>query len=114
MLRAICQFRPGKRFTLDGLKAFALFFVCFSRSECRYGLNDTFPLPGMTDEELYLFCKELHIFQDFRNRAAHEGFHPDASNDLDGIWMDTVSIIHGMVRIETIVNNHSQQSRKTG
>ena len=31
MLRAICQFRPGKRFTLDGLKAFALFFICFSR-----------------------------------------------------------------------------------
>ena len=31
MLRAICQFRPGKRFTLDGSKAFALFLLCFSR-----------------------------------------------------------------------------------
>ena len=107
MLRAICQFRPGKRFTLDGLKAFALFLVCFSRKDCRYGLNDLFPLPGMTDDQLYQFCKELHIFQDLRNRAAHEGFHPDASNDLGAIWEDTAKIVANMISIEQMVANNS-------
>ncbi len=99
MLRAICQYRPGKRFTLDGLKAFALFFICFSRKECRFGLNNLFPIKNMTNDQLMNYCKELHIFQDFRNRAAHEGFHPDASNNLDSIWDSTVSIIEGMFLI---------------
>lgn len=93
LLRAICQFRPGKRFTLDGLKAFALFFLCFSRKQCRYGLENFFPLPEMNDTDLFEFCKLLHVFQDFRNRAAHEGFHPDAAADLDDIWRQTAAII---------------------
>jgi hypothetical protein len=96
MLRAICQFRPGKRFTLDGLKAFAIFFICFSRQDCRYGLGKIFPITSMDQDQLLLFCKELHVFQDFRNRAAHEGFHPDASNNLDSIWQSTAAIIQGM------------------
>ncbi|MBC7661354.1 MAG: hypothetical protein H7249_16790 [Chitinophagaceae bacterium] len=99
MLRAICQYRPGKRFTLDGLKAFALFFICFSRKDCRFGLGDMFPIRTMTTDELLHYCKELHIFQDFRNRAAHEGFHPDASNNLDSIWQSTATIIEGMFLI---------------
>lgn len=99
MLRAICQFRPGKRFTLDGLKAFALFFICFSRRECRYGLGGMFPIPNMSTDQLFNYCKELHIFQDFRNRAAHEGFHPDASNNLDSIWASTAAILEGMFLI---------------
>src|SRR5690606_26401047 len=93
MLRAICQFRPGRRFTLDGLKAFALFFLCFSRTECRYGLEGLFPLGFAADRSLFDFCKSLHVLQDARNRAAHEGFHPDASNDIDGIWQATAEII---------------------
>jgi hypothetical protein len=101
MLRAICQFRRGKRFTLDGLKAFALFFVCFSRKACKFGLSNQFPLPTMSDEQLLQFCKTLHIFQDFRNRAAHEGFHPDASNDLGKIWSDTAEIISIVQKIKT-------------
>ena len=96
MLRAICQFRPGKRFTLDGLKAFAIFFVCFSRSDCRFGLSNLFPITKLSQEQILNFCKELHVFQDFRNRAAHEGFHPDASNNLDSIWKSTASIIQTM------------------
>jgi len=96
MLRAICQYRPGKRFTLDGLKAFALFFICFSRKDCRFGLGGLFTITDMTTEELLTYCKELHVFQDFRNRAAHEGFHPDASNNLDSIWESTAAIIEGM------------------
>lgn len=114
MLRAICQYRPGRRFTLDGLKAFALFFICFSRKNCRYGLNDMLPLEGMTDQELFVFCKELHIFQDFRNRAAHEGFHPDASNDLEGIWKNTASIIEKMVHVESILNGSRSGNLQTG
>ena len=100
MLRALCTYRKGKRFTLDGLKAFGLFFVCFSRTKCRYGLENSFPIEGMEDLELFEFAKALHIFQDFRNRAAHEGFHPDASNDLDGIWQDTIKIIDFMFSVK--------------
>jgi hypothetical protein len=95
-LRAICQFRPGKRFTLDGLKAFAIFFLCFSRRECKFGLEGLFLLNVTDDKELFDFCKSLHIFQDFRNRAAHEGFHPDAAQDIVGIWRQTAEIIQGL------------------
>ncbi len=98
MLRAICQYRRGKRFTLDGLKAFGLFFICFSRHSCDYGLQNLFPAQGFTDLELAEFVMALHKFQDFRNRAAHEGFHPEASSNLDAIWSDTVQIIDTMVR----------------
>ena len=73
MLRALCQFRPGKRFTLDGIKAFALFFLCFSRKSCNYGLNDLIDLGFQDDRKLFHFVKYLHILQDFRNRAVHEG-----------------------------------------
>ena len=93
MLQGICQFRPGKRFTLDGLKAFGLFFLCFSRKSCRFGLHDLFAIPNITDEQLFSFVKDLHMFQDFRNRAAHEGFHPDKSNDIDGLWNYTIKIV---------------------
>lgn len=116
MLRAICQFRPGKRFTLDGLKAFALFFICFSRKNCHYGLNNLLPIPDLSDEELFEFCKALHVFQDFRNRAAHEGFHPDASHDLDGIWTNTSAITEGMIQVEQSIKSSSaaKSSLKTG
>lgn len=109
MLRAICQFRPGKRFTLDGLKAFALFFICFSRRECRFGLAGMFPIPQMTTDQLFHYCKELHIFQDFRNRAAHEGFHPDASNNLDSIWASTAEILDGMFLISDGLKDFSRK-----
>lgn len=100
MLLAICQFRPGRRFTLDGLKAFALFFLCFGRSDCKFGLQGLLETPYKTDTELFEFCKTLHIFQDFRNRAAHEGFHPDASNDIDGIWRHTAEIVQNMWKLK--------------
>lgn len=100
MLRAICQYRRGKRFTLDGLKAFALFFVCFSRKSCQYGLNNLFPIPGYSDDELFEFCKSLHVFQDFRNRAAHEGFHPSASNDLNKLWSDCAMILDHLFKVK--------------
>lgn len=118
MLRALCQYRKGKRFTLDGLKAFGLFFICFSRKECKYGLANVFPITRMDDETLAEFVKSLHMFQDFRNRAAHEGFHPDASNDLEGIWQSTTSIIDymflvkGQLKAETeFIPAHEESSK---
>lgn len=104
MLRAICQFRPGKRFTLDGLKAFGLFFLIFSRQTCRHGLQNSFAVPFASDKELAEFCKNLHVFQDFRNRAVHEGLHPDASNDIDGIWTMTGQIIAEVDRLRNSVS----------
>ncbi len=92
MLRAICQFKPGKRFTLDGLKAFGLFFLTFGRKKDRMGLSALFELPFETDTDLFHFCKKLHMFQDIRNRAAHEGFQPDAATDIDAIWQLTRDI----------------------
>ena len=68
-------------------------------------MDNILPLPSINDEELFEFCKALHIFQDFRNRAAHEGFHPDASNDLDGIWKNTADIIEKMIVIEELIKN---------
>jgi hypothetical protein len=116
MLRAICQFRPGRRFTLDGLKAFALFFLCFSRKECHYGLSNLFPLGFSTDADVFQFCKSLHVFQDFRNRAAHEGFHPDAANDIDGIWRMTAEIVqivfHTKKALELPPQRDNTQSRE--
>lgn len=107
MLRAICQFRPGKRFTLDGLKAFGLFFLVFSRQNCRYSLQNTFALPFATDRNLAEFCKDLHVFQDFRNRAVHEGLPPDASSDIDGIWVMTGRIIEQVEKLKTAVASRS-------
>ncbi|MBM4253379.1 MAG: HEAT repeat domain-containing protein [Deltaproteobacteria bacterium] len=105
MLRAICQFRPGKRFTLDGLKAFALFFLCFSRTQCPYSLNGMFGLGFKDDLTMFQFCKSLHVFQDFRNRAAHEGFHPDAANDIDGIWRSTAEIVQTVFQTKAYLDS---------
>jgi len=106
MLRGICQFRPGKRFTLDGLKAFALFFAVFSRSQCQYGLQNLFPLGMENDEQLYAFVNQLHSFQDFRNRAVHEGLPPEASADLEATWTQTSEIL-------LLIHNLSSVARAT-
>ncbi len=113
MLRSICQFQPGKRFTLDGIKAFALFFLCFGRKQCRYGLQNMFPLCFKSDDMLADYCKSLHIFQDFRNRAAHEGFHPDASNNLQSIWCSTAEIIQNTYRLKEAMEKGSEADFST-
>ena len=110
MLRALCQFEPGRRFTLDGLKAFGLYFLVFGRQNCKHGLAGVFDVGSKHDLELAEFCKELHIFQDFRNRAAHEGFHPDASNDVMGIWRTTASVVQWAFKIREA---QKQSSRPT-
>jgi hypothetical protein len=110
-LRAICMFQPGRRFTLDGLKAFGMYFLVFGRQECKHGLANTFDIGSNNDLELAEFCKELHIFQDFRNRAAHEGFHPDASNDILGIWRTTASVVQWAFKIRDAQGASGQASR---
>ena len=102
MLRGICQYRPGKRFTLDGLKAFALFFLAFGRQECKYGLQTMYPLCFPNDKELSQFTKELHLFQDFRNRAIHEGLPPDAANNMDEIWKKTFMVIDKIIQLKEL------------
>jgi hypothetical protein len=109
MLRAICQFRPGRRFTLDGLKAFAIFFLCFGRDECRHGLNGILKMGLGGDKNLFDFCTLLHTLQDARNRAAHEGFHPDASNDIDGIWDSTSLIIATAFKLMSTMTQGAQE-----
>ena len=114
MLRALCQFEPGRRFTLDGLKAFGLYFLVFGRQNCKHGLANTFNVGARDDLDLAEFCKELHIFQDFRNRAAHEGFHPEASNDIAGIWRTTASVVQWAFKIRDAqrMNSGSNQTQR--
>ena len=113
MLRAICQFQPGKRFTLDGLKAFGLYFIVFGRQSCKHGLAGFFNVGAKDDLELAELCKELHIFQDFRNRAAHEGFHPDASNDIMGIWRTTALAVQWAFRAKNAQKTNNIASEKS-
>ena len=114
MLRALCQYKPGKRFTLDGLKAFALFFLCFSRSECKYGLSNLFPLGFATDKDLHLFVCELHRFQDFRNRAVHEGLPPDVVQEIDQTWQTTFSALSEVDRLLMIEKHMKQMAQAKG
>jgi hypothetical protein len=109
MLRSLCQFRPGKRFTLDGLKAFAIFFACFSRKSCRFGLENIFPMPYRSDEDMAQFVKILHVFQDFRNRAAHEGFQPDAKNNVTGIWQSTAEIFTNVQLVDQFLRSQNNR-----
>ncbi len=95
-------------FTLDGLKAFALFFLCFSRQQCRYALANLAPLGFANDTELFDFCKKLHIYQDFRNRAAHEGFHPEVREDINGIWTATAEIIAAVRQLQQNISQHEE------
>ncbi len=113
MLRALCQFEPGKRFTLDGLKAFGLFFFVFGRQQCKHGLASLVVTGAKDDIELAEYCRELHIFQDFRNRAAHEGFHPDASNDILGIWRTTALLVQWAFKVKDAQKTANSTSVKT-
>jgi len=114
MLRAICQFRPGRRFTLDGLKAFALFFLCFARKECQYSLNQLLELGFADDKSLFNFAALLHTFQDLRNRAAHEGLHPEASSDIDRLWLQTAEIIQYHNKVYQFIASHAGMSLQRG
>jgi hypothetical protein len=98
IMRAIAMYRPGKRFGLDGLKAFGIFFLVFGRKNCRYRLAELLPL-AMDDEELFAFCRDLHLFQDIRNRAVHEGLPIQALGDVEALWSMTASIIERALKL---------------
>ncbi len=102
LLRSICQFHARKRFTLDGLKAFGLFFLVFSRKDCPFHLDNLLKLDFKADSQLFEFCRDLHMFQDARNRAAHEGFHPNFKNDQAQLWMKTAQIIATALAIKPV------------
>ena len=93
LLRSVCQLHSRKRFTLDGLKAFGLFFLAFSRKDCPFKTEQLLKLDFKSDLQLFEFCRDLHTFQDARNRAAHEGFHPNLKNDQAQLWVKTANII---------------------
>lgn len=99
MLRAICLFRPGKRFTLDGPKAFALLFLVGSRHECPFGLAGTVPLGFASDHELFEFIKLVHSLQDSRNRAVHEGLTWEAQDEIESMRSLAYRIIYECIAL---------------
>lgn len=99
MLRAICLYRPGKRFTLDGPKAFALLFLVGSRNECPFGLARSVPLSFKSDADLFEFIKIVHSLQDSRNRAVHEGLTWEAQDEIDSMRSQAYKIIEQCIRI---------------
>lgn len=99
MLRGICLYRPGKRFTLDGPKAFALFFLVTARKQCQFGLERVVELGFKNDVELFEFIKLVHSLQDSRNRAVHEGLTWDAKDDIDSMRSQAYKIIEDCIRL---------------
>lgn len=93
MLISLSQHNTKKRFTLDSIKAFAIFLLCFARKQCSFNLNNIIEIPNITDKKLFEWIKEIHIFQDLRNRAAHEGYSLDSNITINDIWQSTSKII---------------------
>jgi hypothetical protein len=105
MLRAICFYRPGKRFTLDGPKAFALLLLVASRKECPFGLEKIFDVGLKTDVELFEYIKLIHSLQDSRNRAVHEGLTWEAQDEIDSLRKQAYRIIEICITIEKNIKN---------
>ena len=99
LLRAICLYRPGKRFTLDGPKAFALLFLVAGRKQCTFGLEHVIELDFASDASLFEFIKLVHSLQDSRNRAVHEGLTWEAKDDIEGMRIQAYKIIETCLRI---------------
>ncbi|APJ02809.1 hypothetical protein [Silvanigrella aquatica] len=110
MLRAICLYRPGKRFTLDGPKAFALLLLITARSECQFHLNKILPIHFNNDFELFDFIKLVHSLQDSRNRAVHEGLTWEARDEIETMRMQAYKIISTCLTIGRSLE--SQVSKK--
>ena len=54
------------------------------------------------------FICELHRFQDFRNRAVHEGLPPDVVQEIDATWQTTFLALKEIDRL-LMVEKHMQQ-----
>ena len=111
MLRAICLYRPGKRFTLDGPKAFALLLLVATREECQFNLNKMLDIHFKNDLELFEFIKLVHSLQDSRNRAVHEGLTWEAREEIETMRKQTYKIISICL---TIGRNLETQISKKG
>lgn len=107
MLRAICLYRPGKRFTLDGPKAFALLLLTTARKQCPFGLASLLDSGFSNDLELFEFIKLVHSLQDSRNRAVHEGLTWEAKDDIDSMRNQAYRIIEQTLRVGAHLKNHS-------
>ena len=113
MLRAICLYRPGKRFTLDGPKAFALLFLVGSRKDCPFGLAGTMPLSFKTDNELFEFIKLVHLLQDSRNRAVHEGLTWEAQDEIESMRSQAYKIIEHCISVSKELRKKSLKGQST-
>jgi hypothetical protein len=100
MLRGVCLYRPGKRFTLDGPKAFALFFLVTSRLKCSFGLEKMLPLGMESDIELFEYIKLIHSLQDSRNRAVHEGLTWEAKDEIETMRAQAFKVIEISLRLK--------------
>ncbi|NBW80117.1 hypothetical protein EBR21_00025 [bacterium] len=100
MLRGVCLYRPGKRFTLDGPKAFALFFLVVSRQICPFGLEKMLNLGFENDKDLFEYIKLIHSLQDSRNRAVHEGLTWEAKDEIESMRAQAFKIIEITLKIK--------------
>lgn len=105
MLRGICLFRPGKRFTLDGPKAFALFFLVVSRQTCPFGLEKMLNLGFSGDKDLFEYIKLIHSLQDSRNRAVHEGLTWEAKDEIESMRAQAFKIIEISLRVKKFLTS---------
>lgn len=103
MLRGVCLFRPGKRFTLDGPKAFALFFLVTSRQSCFFGLEKMLPLGMSSDVELFEYIKLIHSLQDSRNRAVHEGLTWEAKDEIESMRAQAFKVIEISLKLKKYI-----------
>jgi hypothetical protein len=100
MLRGICLYRPGKRFTLDGPKAFALFFLVTARTNCAFGLESMFKLGFENDNLLFEYIKLIHSLQDSRNRAVHEGLTWEAKDEIESMRSQAFKVIEISLKLK--------------
>jgi hypothetical protein len=117
MLRGVCLYRPGKRFTLDGPKAFALFFLVTSRLKCNFGLEKMLPLGFATDVELFEYIKLIHSLQDSRNRAVHEGLTWEAKDEIESMRAQAFKVIELTLKIKkraTLLHEALAKSNSNG
>lgn len=110
MLRAICLYRPGKRFTLDGPKAFALLLLVAARNECQFHLEKILELGFQNDLELFEFIKLVHSLQDSRNRAVHEGLTWEAREEIESMRKQAYKIISTCLTIGRNLEAHANKS----
>ncbi|MEY4066373.1 MAG: hypothetical protein RIR26_2581 [Pseudomonadota bacterium] len=114
MLRAICLYRPGKRFTLDGPKAFALFFLVTARKSCPFGLEGMFNLSFANDTLLFEYIKLIHSLQDSRNRAVHEGLTWEAKDEIESMRSQAFKVIEISMRLKKGLNAMENSNSPAG